>query len=733
MPPDRDTTGQPGTTADDGAETLVSPGKSAALTLEPAEIDWLSTRTQAAAGVVLSLIVCLFCFWQTTEIGFLLDDLLHVDYVARAMTGDAHDLIANFYSNWGGSDLMKSYRPVVSLSMLSDYLLFNANAFGYHLTNLVLLAVCSSFTALISLELTGSHGNQMKASAAVWSGLLFALYPLHVESVAWIIGRVDLICTAFYLISLFAFMRYRLLRERFYLVVSLGAFLLSLASKEMAVTLPVVLALYCLFIPNPSISANRAGLTEAQLKADRKVARNELKLLALYFVVLALFAALRTLLLGAAVGGYGSTDLSAVLSSWRNFADKASLIKIAVPVNEELFPVRSYARFLVPAYLAIAAIAVWRALKSPHLVRVSAFLIAWTVIALLPTFQIWHIYPNLVGSRLFFLSSAPLCILIAVAALPVIDLLTVRKARIIAVLGTGCLLWITSIYAFLTEQNLKPWIEAGARMRTIKKQIADFAGKSPNKKTLLLDLPADYQGAGLVTRPQYLAILSRPPLASFDMTGSIATLESEMPGGNQDVIAPALLSKLKQSEKFSAVYRWHADSGRYVRWSPSSAKAGFSFHSADWNSSKVMTLPQAETFDIKRWNVMSQSKPRIEPHEKFVRFSAGAEPLKIFFNDSQVDPLKVAAIEIRFFDRAKSGSASALSGKIALIWRDLEGNLMKSESCRKKKDGLLFVLGNNKNWVLAGTIKQIGIELSGNAPFADISDVITRADSKELN
>jgi hypothetical protein len=73
--------------------------------------------------------------------------------------------------------------------------------------------------------------------------LLFGIHPLHVESVAWISERKDLLCSFFFLGSLVVYLTYLKTRRMRAYFLSLFLFLLSLLSKSVAVTLPLVLVL----------------------------------------------------------------------------------------------------------------------------------------------------------------------------------------------------------------------------------------------------------------------------------------------------------------------------------------------------------------------------------------------------------------------------------------------------------------------------------------------------------
>lgn len=158
------------------------------------------------------------------------------------------------------------WHPVTWISHAVDYALWKLNPFGHHLSSIVLHAVNAGIVVLLvarlirfAKEVTPEHGStnpqyqRMVLIASAVTGLLFGIHPLHVESVAWVTERKDLLYALFYMVSIIYYLRYvtehatDLARQNFLLSrhyqLSLVLFLLSLASKPMAVTLPVVLLL----------------------------------------------------------------------------------------------------------------------------------------------------------------------------------------------------------------------------------------------------------------------------------------------------------------------------------------------------------------------------------------------------------------------------------------------------------------------------------------------------------
>jgi Flp pilus assembly protein TadD len=120
---------------------------------------------------------------------------------------------------------------------MADWRLYGSDPSGHHLTNLCLHAANAVLLFLLLLYMTGYSGRSALAA------FLFALHPAHVESVAWIAERKDLLCTFFWFGALLAYARYvrKPSWKRYALMVC--AFACALLSKPMAVTLPFTLLL----------------------------------------------------------------------------------------------------------------------------------------------------------------------------------------------------------------------------------------------------------------------------------------------------------------------------------------------------------------------------------------------------------------------------------------------------------------------------------------------------------
>jgi len=187
-----------------------------------------------AAAAVSILAVTAVAFLPSLQNGFVTwDDDLYVIQNPVIKDIGARNIKKIFSSFFVGN-----YQPLTILTYGCDHMFSGADPWAYHATNLLLhLANCLAVFWLIAL-ISG------RWSVAFVVGILFGIHPLHVESVAWVSERKDVLYGFFFLTALICYVLYlrsgRLSKHYFF---ALGLFLLSLLSKSMAVTLPFVLVL----------------------------------------------------------------------------------------------------------------------------------------------------------------------------------------------------------------------------------------------------------------------------------------------------------------------------------------------------------------------------------------------------------------------------------------------------------------------------------------------------------
>jgi tetratricopeptide (TPR) repeat protein len=199
----------------------------------------LNARVQIILGVLLFLIVA-GLFLPAVSHGFITYD------DPRYVTENVHVKSGLTWANvrWAfESTEASNWHPLTWLSYLADDQVFGLQPWGFHLTNVLLHALNAALVFVVLRKMTGAPWRSLFVAA------LFGLHPLHVESVAWISERKDVLSTVFLLLALWAYarraelIRARAPGARIQYGLALLFFALGLMSKPMLVTLPCILLL----------------------------------------------------------------------------------------------------------------------------------------------------------------------------------------------------------------------------------------------------------------------------------------------------------------------------------------------------------------------------------------------------------------------------------------------------------------------------------------------------------
>jgi len=185
------------------------------------------TRMKAALLAVLLVGMVLAAYGPALRAGFIWDDDDYVTENPLLHTPDGFERI------WLSMDAPSQYFPLVYSTFRIEYGLWGLDPFGYHLIN-VLFHAASALLLWLLLR-------RLDISGAWFAAAVFALHPVHVESVAWITERKNVMSLFFSLASLLAWLRFIEPRGgswRRYYAVSLVFYALALSSKAMACTLP---------------------------------------------------------------------------------------------------------------------------------------------------------------------------------------------------------------------------------------------------------------------------------------------------------------------------------------------------------------------------------------------------------------------------------------------------------------------------------------------------------------
>jgi tetratricopeptide (TPR) repeat protein len=194
-----------------------------------------TTATHKSVWICVFLILATSgVYWQVGGCDFInFDDPEYVvenSYVNTGLSGDnvIWAFTAFHSSNW---------HPLTWISHMVDSQVYGLNAGGHHVTNLVLHIINAILLFLLLKAMTGS----IWPSAFV--ACLFALHPVHIESVAWVSERKDVLSTLFWFLTMGAYLRYGQKKTTGMYVATLILFGLGLMAKPMLVTVPFILLL----------------------------------------------------------------------------------------------------------------------------------------------------------------------------------------------------------------------------------------------------------------------------------------------------------------------------------------------------------------------------------------------------------------------------------------------------------------------------------------------------------
>lgn len=165
---------------------------------------------------------------------FLSDDFVFIDSVKSQKS---------FFSLWVNPLFV---RPVVMFSYTLDFLLWELNPNGYHLTNILLHSINSFLVFLFCSLLLGflDFEKKIKFLISVFTGILFLVFSGHTESVSWVSGRTDVIATLFVLISFCFYLNYRKSKKIVAVIFSYLFFILALMSKESVIVYPLLIFVF---------------------------------------------------------------------------------------------------------------------------------------------------------------------------------------------------------------------------------------------------------------------------------------------------------------------------------------------------------------------------------------------------------------------------------------------------------------------------------------------------------
>jgi len=560
-------------------------------------LTWLNNFPSAAIAVlvVLNLIV----HWQTLDGYFLADDFVHVAWLKEVFNGHPEMVLKNFYTTWLQTEGTNFYRPFISVTLVIDRLLFGGTAAGYHLTNLIYQCVSTIGLYLVGREFVflfstkPDEETQCKPFLAdrnayaltylpLLSAMLFAVHPLHAEVVSWIIARVDSVCCAFYLLAMWLFLRAGRVtdvkQQHVCKIAALCLFVISLISKEMAVTLPPALVLLMVLFPTQTGTPTSASLFKSVKNAF--VATWQM------WLILVVYLGFRAVALGSLTGGYqGSIGEGLSASTFERVFSTASAQRVIFPLNAEVFfPLKRLVRPLFFIYaiglLLFACRFVLTKARGLQF-RILAFASLWFFLVMVPTIPVWNLTETLQGSRFIYMGTAPLCLFFAALFAPVwsksdIDSLRDSESEaaakgtpaenrlpsyIVPLSGLSSIVAVALVgyYSYLVIGNNSAWTHAGQELKALRDSLDRKVSSLKDSENLaLLNLPHRYKGAHMLYNAATLSVLLAPPLNQRDIVKRVATFEPVL-FGDDDLIRISRVRKMIAPGANNQFVYWNRD------------------------------------------------------------------------------------------------------------------------------------------------------------------------------
>lgn len=212
-------------------------------------------RYETSLMILLLCLITISVYWQVGNHDFInFDDPQYVTENSSIQAGFSRESILwAFVTTHAGF-----WIPLTWLSFMLDFQLYGLNPGGYHLTNLLLHLANTILLFLVLKRMTKARWQSAFVAA------LFAIHPLHVESVAWAVERKDVLSTLFWLLAMWAYLRYLERPGIARYLLTFFAFALGLMAKPMLVTLPFILLLLDYWPlmrlhPPPDVAANESS------------------------------------------------------------------------------------------------------------------------------------------------------------------------------------------------------------------------------------------------------------------------------------------------------------------------------------------------------------------------------------------------------------------------------------------------------------------------------------------
>jgi hypothetical protein len=518
--------------------------------------DLLCSPLGSAIASILLIALVAACFGRTLGSYFLADDIGEVAYVYKIFHGQPELFWSNFTGNYMQIASMNVYRPFLLLSLVIDFVVWQAQAFGYYLSNLTLYTGCVLLLFAITKQLTTSWSAWRSQACAFATAALFAVNPLHAESVCWVVGRVDIFCGFFYLLALYCSLRAWQAKKdsgsdqtsfgsKVFTVIACAAFWSGLFIKEMAIGLPVLLSVLGFMGVNGGTTETLAARLKSAWNASRA-----------FWISTVIYFAIRFAALGTLLGGYtGSIGTSQFANTIARWLDHDTLIRLVLPFNYYVFAgLTMWSQALLICYALLGVYILTRLLAGELSFKLLGLLAVWTATCAAPIYQLWGLGYNLEGARFYFFLTIPLSMLLPILIFqPKQNIAHIETSnnqlRTVIISSIAAVIFVSMVAIFYKSAyaNAVVWLQAGKQVRAVQQQSIALTQRVPEtKKILVLGLPKDQGGAHMILNGYTYGMLVSPPFCKENLADRFVTFDPVVFGSPTFINASRFKSTLAQ-------------------------------------------------------------------------------------------------------------------------------------------------------------------------------------------
>lgn len=665
------------------------------LALEVATFDWKSTRVQFFLGFLLTLVLLALVVQEFFATRFLPQEYIAV---GKMLTDGVSTipLDVGFNSN-----------PLLFLQMM----LFNHHAWGYRTVSFIVTALTAMSVGLIALDITIRYGNRIGASSALFAALLYLLIPQNNPLTMPATMLPVLLGNFFGLFAVFLDLRFRLLRENGYFLLAL----LSLVLSGVFDTSGIVIAIL-------GIALSRGFIIETERSDSRSPLRTYVGL-TIYFLATMLFVVPHSAVMLSTKPSPQSTlsFLSAI------FTGDTSLKYV-----QRLLPILTVTTFGI-ATLRLVIGSLW--------LRPILFALAWTASALAS----WSVLnlgtSNVIPSTAVFLAP-PVCILLALAALPAVDTLSRKTRVVLTAIGSIVISAIVVLWGVVVAEDVKENYNQARELGLFKVELTKRMEKTAGKLAIV-NPPLDFtfaapEGkfespeAALAERRDRQETIFQAMLCS-PLTGYPIEIETK----RKLPVAFVRINKVEQNKSTDPAaavtdfYVWSYENGRLMPIYYSGARE--THLKVD---TKIRTEP-IEAVQIKKqdWAQVQSGEPFFEVVEDGIRLNAGNKkditvwlPMREYLDPTKAGTIEVGCAPIKI----SSNEAFKLKGA-SLVFRGKDSDEIGSidlhpavtDASQTSTTRLQVNTKGSADWNKHNGIAALGVRLAAGSPSIVVKSIDT--------